>query len=404
MKFYAENAQERSARVLRMSLPGTDPQFQFLLIGAGMMGREHIRVTRLLGKASIRGLFDPHPQSVDAALALYDDAPDLRPVVYESLHESLQAALTAGAFDAILICTPNFTHFDIVQQAAATGLPLFVEKPMATSLADAAKLVVLNGSYPGFIQLGMQYRYKSQYTEAFHATKQLQALGAVKTISMNEYRPPFLDKVTQWNKFNEYSGGTLVEKCCHYFDLINLMAESRPASVYASGGQAVNFLDFTHAGRAADIHDHGFVIINYENGIHASFTLNMFSQELQEELIVSGEKGSLFATEHSSFKTEGSIARIKVQVAGHDDYAGREVTYPALVERSGHHGATFFEHEALIAQLQGKPTDCASVVQGLWAMIVASAAQESIAQQRVINVEEYLETQGLSRLWEQFTI
>ncbi len=396
VRFYDESAEQRSARVSEMNLPGKGAQFRFLLVGAGMIGREHINVTRLLGAAQIAGIYDTSEDSIAAALALFpDDA--ACPAVYRNL----ESALAEAEADAVLICTPNFTHFDLVQQVANSGLPLFVEKPMATTLQDAAGLVLLSREYPGFIQLGMQYRYKSQYTEAFRAVKAQGALGKVKTISMSEYRPPFLDKVRQWNKFNEFSGGTLVEKCCHYFDLINLMAESRPVSVYASGGQAVNFLDFKYEGRASDIHDHGFVVINYENGIRASFALNMFAQELYEEMIVGGENGRLVATECSSFKTEGSKGLIKVEVEGHEDYDFRDVTYPEIIERSGHHGATFFEHEALITQLKGELTDSATVEQGLWAIIVASAAQESIAEQQVIEVENYLAGLGLSWVWEE---
>ena len=94
-------------------------------------------------------------------------------------------------------------------------------------------------------------------------------------MSVSEYRPPFLDKVDQWNKFARLSGGTLVEKCCHYFDLINLLP--RPGlCVYASGGRAVNFFDFERNGVKSDIDDHAFVAGDYANGVRASFTLNMF--------------------------------------------------------------------------------------------------------------------------------
>ena len=121
---------------------------------------------------------------------------------------------------------------------------------------------------------------------------------------MSEYRPPFLDKVDQWNKFNRNSGGTLVEKCCHYFDLINVVAQSRPRRVYASGGRAVNFLDFEWQGEMSDIDDHAMVIIDYDNDVRASFTLNMFCQELYEELVVVGERGRLVASEQASFQPD----------------------------------------------------------------------------------------------------
>ncbi|MCG8413855.1 MAG: Gfo/Idh/MocA family oxidoreductase [Pseudomonadales bacterium] len=391
LRFFDESAAERSARVEGWTAPSETPRFRFLIIGTGMIGREHIGVTELLGQAVIHGIYDPHQPSIDAALDLFAHASE-QPRVYESL----QSALADPEIDAIFLCTPNFTHFELIQQLIETGRPLFIEKPMATRLADAAELLKLETTYSAPIQIGMQYRYKSQYTEAFRQVKHQYSLGDVKTVSMSEYRPPFLNKVNQWNKFNEYSGGTLVEKCCHYFDLINLMAESRPHSVYATGGQAVNFLDFKKDGKNSDIHDHGFVIINYENGVHASFALNMFSEELYEELIVGGSKGRLIATESSSFKRNGSsVGRIKVEVDGHEDYDFRDTTYPAIIESSGHHGATFFEHEAFIAKLEGKPSDGATIEQGWWAMLVASAAQESIAQGKEIRIADFLSDNGL---------
>ncbi len=120
-----------------------------------------------------------------------------------------------------MICTPNYTHFDVLKVAMASGKAIFLEKPMATTLSDAAATVALARDYHSFVQIGLQYRYKAQYVESLHEALVRRSVGEIRMISMSEYRPPFLDKVGQWNKFNDLSGGTLVEKCCHYFDLIN---------------------------------------------------------------------------------------------------------------------------------------------------------------------------------------
>lgn len=394
-RFFDETAAARARRVSATQLPHSQSRYNLLVVGTGMMGREHMRVASLLGRARVHGIFDTHAGSIEQALSEFAAYADHVPVVYEDLESACQD----DRIDAILICSPNYTHFDVLTVAARSGKPLFVEKPMATRLVDAGKTLELAADYPGFIQLGMQYRYKSQYVDAFHAVYKENSLGAVKTIAMSEYRPPFLDKVGQWNKFNDYSGGTLVEKCCHYFDLINLMAGSRPERVFASGGQALNFLDFQQDGRRADIDDHAFVIIDYATGIRASFTLNMFSRELYEELIVTGEQGRLLACEHSSF-TPGSRSRgtIQVETQGHPAYSGIDVTYPDIIEASGHHGATFFEHEALVDRLQGKATDAATPLQGIWAMIVASAAQQSIVSGEIVTITDFLTEQGLAHL------
>ena len=391
LRFYDAPAQQRLLAKNHVQ-PKAGAQYRLNLIGCGMIGREHMRVATLLGKTAINGVFDTSAESLkiaDEEFASYASTALVR-------YESLEDACFDDSVDALLICTPNFTHFEILQTAIKSGKGIFVEKPMATSLVEAAKIVGMAQRYSNFIQLGMQYRYKSQYAQAFHLIKIKGELGDVKTISMSEYRPPFLDKVNQWNKFNENSGGTLVEKCCHYFDLINMMAQAPPLKVYASGGQGVNFLDFTHEGKVSDIDDHCFVIIDYANGVRANFTLNMFCPELYEELIVTGSGGRITASEKSSF-VEGRYSKATL-VLENDAAVGEQffdLTYAPLIEGSGHHGATFFEHMALVDRLDDKLTDSATPLQGLWALIVASAAQESILSGAAIIIDDYISNLNL---------
>jgi predicted dehydrogenase len=71
-----------------------------------------------------------------------------------------------SAVDAIVICSPNHTHYNVLQIVCESGKPILLEKPMATTLADAMEILRLAREYPSVIQLGMQYRFKAQYAEA----------------------------------------------------------------------------------------------------------------------------------------------------------------------------------------------------------------------------------------------
>ncbi|GJM13457.1 MAG: putative oxidoreductase YrbE [Pseudohongiella sp.] len=369
------------------------PTHKLVVIGTGTIGQEHMRVAATLGRASIHGIFDSSSQSLDAAESGYREYSSEGLVRYSDL----ESACMDPEADALFICTPNFTHFDILQVALKSGKAIFLEKPMATSLADAGKIVEQASHYSSFLQIGLQYRYKAQYVEAFQEVLERRSLGSIKTISMSEYRPPFLDKVGQWNKFNAYSGGTLVEKCCHYFDLINLLAESTPLRVFASGGQAVNFLDFEKDGKKSDIDDHGFVTIDYKSGVRATFTLNMFCPDFYEELVVCGDGGRLLASERVDLQRgKEPDASIAVYLGEQGASRTSKLGYPQAIEQSGHHGATFYEHIAFLDRLEGKTTDGATPLQGLWAMIVASAAQESIASGMPINIPDYIDRHELS--------
>ena len=372
-----------------------EPRFRLVIIGTGTMGQEHMRVAALLGRARIHGIYDTQSLSMDTAEANFLSLQS-QPLVR---YNDLSSACNDPAADALLICTPNHTHFDVLRTAMQSNKPIFLEKPMATELQDAAEIVRANEAYESFIQIGLQYRYKPQYLEAFREALDNRALGQIKTVSVSEYRPPFLDKVDQWNKFARLSGGTLVEKCCHYFDLINLLAEARPQRVYASGGQAVNFVDFERNGVKSDIDDHAFVAIDYANGVRASFTLNMFCPDFAEELIVVGDAGRLKAEEYHDIHGSGSgNASLTIKLGENGLSKTSDLTYPRAIEQSGHHGSTYFEHIALMDRLEGKEVDSATPLQGMWAMVVASAAQQALALGRPIDVDRFILDHDLASL------
>ena len=375
-----------------------EPKFRLVVIGTGTMGQEHMRVAALLGRARIHGIYDSQTLSMDVAEANFR-ALQSQPLVR---YDDLASACHDPAADALLICTPNYSHFDVLRTAMQSNKPIFIEKPMATQLQDAADIVRANEAYESFIQIGLQYRYKPQYREAFREALGHRALGQIKTVSVSEYRPPFLDKVDQWNKFARLSGGTLVEKCCHYFDLINLLAEARPQRVYASGGQAVNFVDFERNGVKSDIDDHAFVAIDYPNGVRASFTLNMFCPDFSEELIVVGDAGRLKAEEYHDIHRSGSgNASLTLRLGENGLSKTTDLTYPRAIEQSGHHGSTYFEHIALMDRLEGKEVNSATPLQGMWAMVVASAAQQSLATGEPVDVDTFIADNDLASLLNQ---
>lgn len=365
---------------------------KFNIIGCGVNGQEHLRVTALEGRALVHGIYDPHPASVFAAQtehARFSDNP-------LKIYPSLQAACQDPQSDALIICTPNYTHLEVLKVAMSSGKPILLEKPIATTLTDAFEIVRLAKDYPSVFQVGLQYRFKAIYQEAIYEALVRKSLGEIKLLSLSEHRMPFLDKVKQWNKFSQYSGNTLIEKCCHYFDLLNLFAGSQPKRVYAIGSQAVNFLDFEYQQQRSDILDNAMVTLQYQNGVQASFQLCMFAPMFYEELVICGDEGRLKAWENEDFLPNSPSTYLELL---HDE---RKVSrrmnphYPALIEQSGHHGATYYEHVAFINQILGQPGQAATALEGLWSIIVAAAAQESIIQGQPIALEPFLEARGLT--------
>ena len=360
-------------------------QFRYGVIGCGMMGQEHMRNARLAGGARIEGVFDPARASVQHALdRLATYQPDGAPRVYASLEE----ACSDPATDALIIATPNNTHLDVLRVAVTNKKAIFLEKPIATTAADAAAVCRLLRDHAGVVRIGLQYRHKAIYREAISEVMERQSLGQVRSVSMLEHRFPFLDKVGQWNKFDAHTGGTLVEKCCHYFDLINLFAGGRPTQVFAMGNQAVNFKAFSYREQAADGLDQAQVMISYDNGVIGSFGLCMFVHGSREELTVCGDSGRLHASEQFQL---GEPVSNTVELWAGDNGVSKTVTpvYPSYIARAGHHGSTFYEHMEFLDELRSGTNKGPSIAAAFDSVAVGLAAQASIARGEPVPVEEF---------------
>jgi len=371
------------------------PKYKFNVIGSGIMGQEHVRVTMMEGRATIKGVYDPNPGSIAGAQAEYKQ---FDPEGALQVHESVEAACLDPDVDGLIIATPNFTHVGLIKEAIKSGKHIMLEKPIATNLQDAYTIYEMGEEYKGVFQVGLQYRYKPTYRETINMIMgQKSAVGDIKTITMTEHRIPFLDKVDQWNKFSEYSGDTLVEKCCHYFDLMNLFAGARPVRVYASGSQAVNFVGYEYNGKTSDIMDNAMVVVDYENGVRANFNLCMFAPMFYEELVLCGDSGYLKTWEKEDFLAQSSTGT-GLELFRGDDQTSLRMTpsYPATIQHSGHLGATFMEHIDFVNNIDGIATPTATALEGLWSIIVASAAQESIKQGQVVQINDYLQANNIN--------
>jgi len=371
------------------------PRYKLVVIGAGMIGMEHIKCTLLEGRAEIVGLYDTSSLSIEKTLAA---CATLMPGKELKVYPNLDAACSDPDVDALLITTPNFSHIEVLRTAVKYDKHIFMEKPMATTLEDAAEIVKIAQGYKKTLQIGLQYRYKAICAEAQHEALERKSLGDVKSLFIMEHRVPFHDKAQQWNKFSKYSGGTYVEKCCHYFDLFNLFAQSKPKSVYAVGSQAVNYKEFEFKGEKSDIIDNGTVIVTYENGVVATLHLCMFAPMFYEELVICGTEGRLKAYENRDWLPDRRPQTFLEILHGEGGKPSKIMTpcYPDSIQASGHHGSTFYEHMYFIDNMDGKKTQTATVEEGFWSVVVGSAAEESLRKGRTIDIAEMLREKNIT--------
>jgi myo-inositol 2-dehydrogenase / D-chiro-inositol 1-dehydrogenase len=265
----------------------TNAPLRYGFIGCGMMGQEHLRNLAMVGNTQIAAIFEP-----DAAMRAL--AAQLAPQA--TLSACLPDLLARTDIDAWVISSPNHCHADqLAQIASSNPQPILLEKPACTDLASVASLRALHASYPAPIWTAMEYRYMPPIAQLITEVHRQQATGEAVMFSIREHRYPFLTKVGDWNRFARNTGGTLVEKCCHFFDLMRHVMQTDPVRVFASGGQNHNHLNELYHGQAPDILDNAFVVLDFPRGRRAMLDLCMFAEgsRYQEELCVVGPRGKI---------------------------------------------------------------------------------------------------------------
>lgn len=345
------------------------------IIGTGMMGCEHIRNLVAMENVDITAVADPSEKPRRWASKVCGDRFSPR------IHNNYQDILDADDVDAIVIASPNFTHIDVMRDVFKTDKHVMLEKPMCTTLADAQEVNASAKTHKGIVWLGLEYRYMAPISALL---EHLPAVGEIKMCAIREHRFPFLKKVENWNRFNRNTGGTLVEKCCHFFDLMNQVVPGEPIRVLASGAQSVNHLDEAYNGEVPDILDNAYVIIEYDSGARAMLDLCMFAEGSRHEQLLT---------------ITGDIGKLETTVPGNDLYISKRVGRtcetvpigldPKVKEVGLHHGASFLEHlEFTEAIRSGKPPTV-TTEDGLLSVVIGLAGQKSIETGQPVDIRDF---------------
>jgi predicted dehydrogenase len=376
------------------STASTGEPVRYGIVGTGMMGVEHIYNINAIDGAQVVALSDPSPSSLadglEAAAAGQpaDQSGPGRNLQGYSDHREL---LERGQVDTVVVASPNFTHVDIMADVLESGVHVLLEKPMCTTVDDCLRVIELEAAtrdrFPErIVQVGLEYRYMPAVAKLIDEVA-TGIVGAPKMVGIREHRFPFLDKVDQWNRLSRNTGGTLVEKCCHFFDLMNLILGERPTRVMASGAQDVNHLDEEVDGTRSDILDNAYVIVDYPSGARAMLDLCMFADATfsQEEIVVVGPKGKaeallpqgLFRLGVRGTHWIGDVPETKVS----DDH----IAYEGL-----HHGSSYVEHLHFLDAIRAQAPVPVTLEDGLWSVAIGQAAHRSIDEGRPVELSELL--------------
>ncbi len=322
-------------------------------------------------------------------------------------YEDLAAMLKNESLDLLMIGSPNHMHLEHIRQSLSGGVRVFVEKPVVTTVAETFELLNIIREYgvcDGML-VGMVLRYSPLYTD-LKAVVESGQLGVLSSIEASEHIAPEHGAffMRDWRRNVAHSGGFLLEKCVHDFDVYQSIIGARPMRVASFGGRKtftsehsqLESLDIYHQRKSrwggtntvfnddVGLIDNQVALVEYANGTNLCFHTNLNVPDEYRHFCVVGARGM----------AEGDFVRNYLRV--HDASSSEKLVDTSYDYDDGvstHYGA-----EALMAKdwdahfSTGTPLPV-SILDALEAGLTAIKIDESRTTGKIIDMAE---------IWEQF--
>jgi predicted dehydrogenase len=356
--------------------------------------------------------------------------------------------------DTVIVTVPDYLHHEYIVRALKQGCNVITEKPMTTDLGKLKSVLDAQRETGKNITVTFNYRYSPARTQL----KDILMSGVIGDIQAVDFRW-YLDRVhgadyfRRWHRYKDRSGGLLVHKSTHHFDLMNWWVGSTPTTVAANGKRvfytpemAVKLGLENHGPRChgcpvfdkcdyrldleadeglremyleaedADgyfrdrcvfapditIEDTMQVEATYANGVFLNYTLCAYSPWEGLEITFHGSKGEL---RHKHIEVHGVFGGVRdrsevgamtttLHLAG-----GRPEDIPVWKGSGDHGGADpvmlgyLFEPSSMPDDKYGRAS---SHREGAWSILTGIAANRAIATGQKVNVDAMLQEAGIA--------
>ena len=368
------------------------------VIGLGLMGSGMVHGFSMIPDSEVTAICDNNEEHLNSAAEQYAP-PGCK------LYTDGNKLIEDPDVEAVIIATPNHLHRPLAEKAFSLGKDVFTEKPMAPTVEDCEAMIAAAEKAGKILQVGLLCRYNPQFHK-FAEIIQSGEIGNLQMVFCKEFRAPFQNLLIQWKhilktrseqfadsteaakaaaeasadatmeeqqdwwRMRNISGGALVEKNCHHFDIFNWMLgdKVRAKRVFATGGKNV-FKQF-------EIIDHAWVTVDYENGVKGCLGLCFFAPWGEEvEWWAMGDKG----------KVESHLHREEIHlIKSYNDRQIIKVKFPEPKE-GGHRGSRV-ELEEFIKSVQNRTKPYADGMIGLRSVEIPVAAEKSIKEGMPVDI------------------
>lgn len=217
---------------------GSAGRTRFVLIGTG--GRSEMYIRAILGNyaqvAELVAISDINPGRVEFYQKLIQEIGADGPVQTFEPGE-LTAFVQANAIDRVVVTTPDYTHADFIVEGLEAGADVVVEKPLTIDAQGCRRITEAVARTGRNVVVTFNYRY-SPRNSALKEIIQSGVIGKVTSVDFSWVLDTVhgADYFRRWHREKKNSGGLLIHKASHHFDLVNWWINDVPTRVFASGG------------------------------------------------------------------------------------------------------------------------------------------------------------------------
>ncbi len=195
-----------------------------LLVGGGRMGTAHLQgIARIPELAAVTAAVEPHEAHHERLR---------RDHGIERLYDDLDSALEAEPAEAVFVCTPNHLHARYALAGLRSGRHVFVEKPLALTVADADEMVAAAEAGGRLLMSGQTLRFEPRLRQV-KALLDSGRIGEVRHVLHRRMSPGRGGDEASWFARQAESGGILPGIGSHSFDILLWWLGDRAATAYA---------------------------------------------------------------------------------------------------------------------------------------------------------------------------
>jgi len=354
---------------------------------------------------------------------------------------SFSEMVKQAAPQVLIVCTPDQTHDEMIELAFLHGMDVICEKPMATTKQKVHRIFELEKQFDRKVRVTFNLRYAT-YAQRLKIALQQADIGPIRSANLEWCvdRTHGAEYFRRWHRSIENSGGMLVHKSTHHFDLINWLVQDEPVDVSANGallyyGKAgplhgrncrscehasacPHYLDINAGGDESmdrlrsmyvnaehedgyerdrcvfgediNIHDTMSAVVNYRSGAQLAYSLCTYSPSEGYRLSLIGTRGRIEAQEYFGgllIKGEVTSAPIRiVRGTSRDDVALEQLDVAIDTKDHGGGDERLYQHlfepdrPDPLGQIAGSRDGAASCLIGI-------AANESIQTGRRVAID-----------------